>query len=88
LNEGWQSDFEINAKKLLGCREWCGGQQSGDDSGLMAGINNYIHTNMRPGRKVGCCIHSGTLSGSPATRTSCAMSYIRVKDMGYFYEDF
>lgn len=90
LNEGWQSDFEINAKKLLGCRGMvAAGNSPGTDSGLMAGINNYYPYQYATGEE-GWLLYPFWEHYQITGDTNFLRHelYPLLKDMGYFYEDF
>ncbi len=90
LNEGWQKDFETNARKLLGCRGMvAAGNSPGTDSGLMAGINDYYPYQYATGEE-GWLLYPFWEHYLITGDTNFLRNelYPLLKDMGYFYEDF
>lgn len=90
LNEVWQKDFEINARKLLGCRGMvAAGNTPGLTSGLMANINNYYPYQYATGEE-GWLLYPFWEHYLVTGDTNFLRNrvYPLLKDMGYFYEDF
>jgi alpha-L-fucosidase 2 len=90
LNEGWQEDFETNARKLLNCRGMvAAGNTPGTTSGLMAGISDYYPYQYATGEEGWLLYpfweHYLITGDTNFLRTEL---YPLLKDMGYFYEDF
>ncbi|MDB5118013.1 MAG: hypothetical protein JWQ79_3505 [Mucilaginibacter sp.] len=90
LNEGWKTDFETNAMKLLGCRGMLSaGNSPGTSSGLMANINDYYPYQYGTGEE-GWLLYPFwehyLITGDKVFLKK--RLYPLLKDMGYFYEDF
>jgi hypothetical protein len=90
LNESWKSDFQLNAKKLLGCRGLLAcGNTPGTGSGLMASINTYYPYQYATGEEGWLLYpfweHYQVTGDTVFLR---GRLYPLLKEMGYFYEDF
>jgi alpha-L-fucosidase 2 len=90
LNEGWKTDLETNARKLLGCRGMlAAGNSPGTSSGLMANINDYYPYQYATGEE-GWLLYPFwehyLITGDKVFLKT--RLYPLLKDMGYFYEDF
>lgn len=90
INEDWQLDFEINAKKLLNCRGMlAAGNTPGATSGLISGINDFYPYQYATGEEGWLLYpfweHYLITGDTNFLRTQL---YPLLKDMGYFYEDF
>lgn len=90
INEGWQHDFETNARKLLGCRGMvAAGNTPGTTSGLMAGISDYYPYQYATGEEPWLLYpfweHYQITGDTNFLRNQL---YPLLKDMGLFYEDF
>lgn len=90
INEGWRTDFETNARKLLGCRGMvAAGNTPGTTSGLMAGINDYYPYQYATGEEPWLLYpfwEHYLITGD--TNFLRNQLYPLLKDMGFFYEDF
>jgi len=90
LNEEWRTDFETNARKLLGCRGMvAAGNTPGASSGLLAGISDYYPYQYATGEEGWLLYpfweHYLVTGDKTFLRDQL---YPLLKDMGYFYEDF
>lgn len=90
INEGWKTDFETNASKLIGCRGMlAAGNTPGTTSGLMADINDYYPYQYATGEE--CWLLYPFWEHYLITGDKQFLKkriYPLFKDMGYFYEDF
>jgi alpha-L-fucosidase 2 len=90
LNEDWKKDFEVNARKLLGCRGLLAcGNSPGPSSGLMASINGYYPYQYATGEE-GWLLYPFwehyLVTGDTAFLRH--RLYPLLREMGDFYEDF
>ncbi|HTJ79385.1 MAG TPA: glycoside hydrolase N-terminal domain-containing protein [Rariglobus sp.] len=90
INEAWRADFQINARKLLGCRGMvASGNSPGPQSGLMAQINDYYPYQYATGEE-GWLLYPFwehyLITGD--TKFLRDRLYPLLKGMGEFYEDF
>ena len=90
LNEVWRTDFETNARRLLGCRGMvAAGNTPGTTSGLMAGISDFYPYQYATGEEGWLLYpfweHYLVTGDKKFLRDRL---YPLLKDMGYFYEDF
>jgi len=90
LNEAWRTDFETNARKLLGCRGMvAAGNTPGATSGLMAGISDFYPYQYATGEEGWLLYpfweHYLVTGDKKFLRDRL---YPLLKDMGSFYEDF
>jgi hypothetical protein len=90
LIEDWRKDFQINARKLLGCRGMLAcGNSPGPTSGLMASINTYYPYQYATGEEAWLLYpfwEHYLITGD--LKFLKDRLYPMLKDMGYFYEDF
>ncbi len=90
LIEDWRKDFQINARKLLGCRGMLAcGNSPGPTSGLMASINTYYPYQYATGEEAWLLYpfwEHYLITGD--TKFLKDRLYPMLKNMGYFYEDF
>jgi alpha-L-fucosidase 2 len=90
LIEDWRKDFQINARKLLGCRGMLAcGNSPGPTSGLMASINTYYPYQYATGEEAWLLYpfwEHYLITGD--IKFLKDRLYPMLKDMGFFYEDF
>lgn len=90
INESWRSDFETNARKLLGCRGMlAAGNCPRASSGLMASINDYYPYQYATGEEGWLLYpfweHYLVTGDTDFLRQRL---YPLLREMGDFYEDF
>lgn len=90
INESWARDFEVNAKKLLGCRGLLAcGNTPGSNAGLMANVSDYYPYQYATGEE-GWLLYPiwehYLVTGDTAFLRK--RLYPLLRKMGDFYEDF
>ena len=90
INEAWRDDFRLNARNLLGCRGLLAcGNTPGQQSGLMAGINDYYPYQYATGEEPWLLYpfwEYFLVTGD--TDFLEKRLYPMLKELGHFYEDF